>query len=110
MVVEPFVYAVGELGGNDSITVPAGFITDFASVPRLFWRLFPPWGKYGKAAVLHDYLYHKQRRSRREADAIFLEAMGVLGVPWLSREMMYAAVRAFGWAAWRSNRRKKEQV
>lgn len=39
------------------IRVPAGFVTDFASIPRAFWVVLPPTGKYGKAAVVHDYLY-----------------------------------------------------
>lgn len=107
-LVEPFTYDVGELGGDDSITVPENFLTDFASVPRLFWRIIPPWGKYGKAAVLHDWLYHVQDRSRRECDKVFLEAMGVLGVSWFKRRTMYRAVRMFGWSAWRANARKRK--
>ena len=39
------------------VVVPAGFATDFASVPRAFWRLLPPFGEYMLAAVVHDYLY-----------------------------------------------------
>ncbi|TQE91889.1 MAG: DUF1353 domain-containing protein, partial [Spiribacter salinus] len=31
------------------ITVPKGYRTDFASVPRFFWRLIPPYGRYAKA-------------------------------------------------------------
>ena len=34
------------------ITVPKGFETDFASVPRFFWRLLPPTGNYGKGSPL----------------------------------------------------------
>ncbi len=32
-----FGYDVGEEGSSKSINVPTGFITDFASVPRLLW-------------------------------------------------------------------------
>ena len=32
--------------------VPKGFVTDFASVPRPIWWLFPPWAKYGNATVV----------------------------------------------------------
>jgi len=35
------------------ITVPAGYRTDFASIPRLVWPLLPPVGRSGKAAVIH---------------------------------------------------------
>ncbi len=96
------------------ITVEAGFITDFASVPWPFWSLIRPWGRWGKAAVLHDWLYRHQYIllatnvptpiSRQEADLLFFGAMGELGVaPW-RRNLMYWAVRAFGWLAWRKKR------
>ena len=39
------------------VEIPNGFITDFASVPRLFWNIFPPIGNYRNAAIVHDYLY-----------------------------------------------------
>ena len=51
-LVEDLVYR----GRDDTFTVPAGFETDFASVPQLFLWLVPRSGKYAKAAVLHDYL------------------------------------------------------
>ena len=38
-------------GPQGSWIVPAGFETDFASIPRIFWRLLPPVGRYGKAAL-----------------------------------------------------------
>ena len=101
-VLEPFEYHVGEEGSGEVIAVPAGFITDFASVPRFFWRVLPPTGPYGKGAVIHDFLYSGQPPSydRARADAIFLEAMAVVGVNWLTRYTMYAAVRVGGGAVW----------
>lgn len=79
------------------ITVPAGFVTDFASVPKLLWNVLPPFGRYGKAAIVHDYLYRTQGyASKPVADAIFLEAMKALGVPTLTRYVMFYAVRLFG--------------
>jgi len=39
-----FGYDVGAEGSGDRIDVPIGFKTDFASVPRLFWAIFPQWG------------------------------------------------------------------
>jgi hypothetical protein len=90
---EHFDYHVGRLNSGDVISVPAGFRTDFASVPRVFWWLVPPVGRYGKAAVIHDYLYVVKTRSRKEADKIFLEAMEVLDVPKWRRKLIYFAVR-----------------
>jgi hypothetical protein len=39
------------------VQVPAGFLTDFASIPRFLWPILPPTGPYGPAAVLHDFMY-----------------------------------------------------
>lgn len=45
----------------------------------------------------------KQDRSRAEADGIFLEGMGLLGVSRWKKYLMYAGVRAFGWLGWWRN-------
>ncbi len=103
-VARELVYYVGEEGSDDKIVVPKGFVTDFASVPRLFWAFIPPDGSYTAAAVVHDYLYHTQERSRKESDLIFLEAMEVLGVVWWKRKVMYRSVRMFGWIPWKKKR------
>lgn len=95
-LLEGFSYEVGQLGSGDVIIVPARFQTDFVSIPRLFWVYENPLGDAAKAAVLHDWLYATAARPRREADAIFLEAMGVLGVDFLKRHALYCAVRVFG--------------
>jgi Protein of unknown function (DUF1353) len=100
-----FGYDVGSEGSGDTIDVPVGFRTDFASVPRVLWVFLPPWGRYGNAAVIHDYLYWVQSRSRQEADSILLEAMDVLGVSPLQKLPIYWAVRVAGWIAWRGNQR-----
>lgn len=88
------------IGGGKEIFVPAGFETDFASIPRGLWNLFPPTGSYGKAAVIHDFLYRMWGTSRADADKIFLEGMEVLGVNWVTRRVIYRAVRLFGGTAY----------
>lgn len=108
IILSDFGYEVGEEGSEDIVNVPIGFHTDFASIPRLLWAFLPRWGKYGNAAVIHDYLYWHQPRTRREADDIFLEGMEVLEVPKWKRKAIYFAVRWFGSIAWRSNQRKKQ--
>lgn len=109
IIERDFGYVTRAGGGVDRIEVPLEFLTDFASVPRLFWFVFPQWGKYGNAAVVHDYLYWSQLRPRVEADRIFHEAMSVLEVPGWQRFILYWSVRLFGWSAWRSNQRKKQR-
>ena len=98
-----FGYGVGGEDSQDQITVPVGFETDFASVPRPFWAILPKWGKYGNAAVIHDWLYWEQGRPRPAADAVLLEGMVVLGVSAVVRQTIYTAVRLFGWLAWYRN-------
>lgn len=94
-VYEPFEFYLSD-DNSDVIEVPAGFVTDLASVPRIFWTLLPPDGKYAKAAIIHDYLYDNALRTKKEADLIFLDGMTVLGVPKWKRTVMYWAVRMFG--------------
>ncbi len=83
-----------------TIRVPAGFVSDFASVPRFFWRVLPPWGRYSPAAVIHDHLYSTGKVSRADADRAFLTLMQRLGVPAWKRTVMYWAVRLFGGPAY----------
>ena len=87
--------------------VPAGFVTDFASIPRLFWRVLPPTGSYGKAAVIHDYLYRTGAFTRSICDGIFLEAMCELGVPGWKRRVMFRAVRLFGGSSYQAMARAR---
>ncbi len=106
-----FSYDVGEENSGETIKVPIGFITDFASVPRMFWWLYPKWGKYGNAAVIHDYLYWEQleKYPRNRADEIFLEAMNVLDVKESTANRLYWAVKNFAKGAWKNNTKAKAQ-
>lgn len=118
LVTAPFHYELGDKGSNRAVCVPEGFSTDFASVPRILWNIFCPTGKYGKAAVIHDFLYRggfvqrvefrentgyyiHEDVNRKESDAIFLEAMGVLGVGWFTRWTLYLGVRVGGHFSWK---------
>ena len=77
------------------VTVPAGFVTDLASIPRIARLAIPKNGRHRKAAVIHDYLCRLGLNfSRRLADRIFLEAMKVCGVSAIQRRLMYWAVAA----------------
>jgi hypothetical protein len=85
-----------------SIIVPMGYRTDLASVPRAFFWLFPPSGKYREAAVVHDFIYTNLTTiyTRSQADQIFMDAMSELGVSWWRRKMMWSAVRVGGRGNW----------
>jgi len=99
-LLSTFEYHVGAFPSPDVIRVPAGTVTDLASVPRLLWALFPPHGRWAKAAIIHDYLYANAIGSKAYADRTFLEAMEVLGVSRLTRRLMYWAVRIGGRGAY----------
>lgn len=75
--------------------VPSGFISDGATVPRIFWPVFPPIGRYLKATLVHDY-YLTQGFRRYQCDRWFRECLIDLGIsPWRV-SFMYGAVRFYG--------------
>ncbi len=100
----PLRYRTAE---DEIITIPAGFYTDLASIPRLLHALIPVNGRHRAAAILHDYLFVVQDRPRQAVDALFLEAMALSGVRWTQRHAMHAAVRLGGWLPWRANARAR---
>ena len=96
------------------ILIPKGFITDFATIPRIFQAIMPPTGtrknSYGKAAVLHDYLYDKDCLyifTRQEADLIFLEAMQARGVNRFVSWILYTCAKYFAKHRFRQESRYK---
>jgi hypothetical protein len=100
-VTQGFRYYIQNYDHPAWVYVPAGYLTDGASVPRLFWSLIPPWGAYGQAAVVHDIVCEYlsvtvdgQPRpvSRSTCDQILLEAMAVLEVPSIKRKVISSAV------------------
>lgn len=92
-VLSPLVYMRPSL---KVYVVPKGFITNYASVPKLplVYLVFNDLS--AKAATLHDYLYSKTRTQRRTADGVFLEALKVENTPAWKRYAAYFAVRLFG--------------
>ena len=95
-LVQPLEYR----GRDRRITVPAGTITDFASTPRMLWVLLPPFGRYMRAAVVHDHLYRTKGVDRRTADRIFFRIMVESRTRIFRALLMYTAVRWFGWLSW----------
>ncbi len=84
-------------GSREMFVVPAGMVTDFASVPRSFVWFIPQYGRYTKAAILHDYMWRYRAAEGLmrwiDADGIFRRAMRELDVAFLRRWIMWAAVR-----------------
>lgn len=101
-------YRVGD--SDIIITVPKGFVTDFASIPQPFWSAgLSPNGKYSKAAIVHDYLYWTQGCTRKQADNILMIAMKESGVDFATRMTIYEGVRLGGDTAWEANTAERIQ-
>jgi hypothetical protein len=97
---EPFMATVDDV----LITVPKGFASDYASVPRLP-VVFEALGGIGKlAALLHDFLYSSvcapalRLLGRAWADDVFYAALIEQGIARWKAWLMWAAVRAAGGA------------
>lgn len=101
-----------KLNKNNKITVPKGFKTDLASVPRGIWWFIAPFD-VARAGVVHDYLYYCIRQYRaatgehqdvclvsdakQAADKVFKEAMTLSEhVPVWKQWCAHKAVVLFG--------------
>lgn len=112
----------------ETIVVPAGFVTDLASIPRLVWSFYPPDGPWVKAAVIHDFLYDTQGDgrwnkhrgnarqtpyTRAESDQILREGMTDRSIGWWERTVIWTAVRLGGGNGWKRAgviRASREQI
>lgn len=82
-----------------TLTVPAGFVTDLASVPRIPGAYLLFGNRARRAAILHDWLY-TERYPRDWADAVFHAAMQhEVNAP--AAYAMWLAVRVGGAAYYR---------
>lgn len=83
------------------VTVPRWFVTDFASVPRVCWTIFPKSGTHNAAAIVHDFGCRVQRESRDVVNSRFLTILEWLDDNgWsnnrLKRKLFYRGVQLFG--------------
>ena len=75
--------------------VPCGFISDFASIPRVFWPLVghPADHKWREQSVLHDYLCRSGIIPRKLADQIWYDTLRDAGMGYIMAQTLYLAVR-----------------
>jgi hypothetical protein len=97
-LIAKLVYQDEEEG---TLTVPEGFVTDFASIRKLnnlitmpLYALLAGYGNY--ASTVHDYLYRNGKLTRARCDAVFYRALLAEGVAKWRAAIFYAGVRAFG--------------
>lgn len=103
----PIVWRPNQGQTFQPVEVPEGFVTDLASIPRVFWQVVTPEGRYAYAAVVHDFLYWTQLRPKSEADQILNLAMEDSKVNDAQRWAIYQAVDKLGQSAWDDNKRLK---
>lgn len=102
LVLQPYVY----LGDDLQITIPRGFVTDFASIPW-FCRLLaqPASGKHRRAHPFHDYMYQTGMFTRKESDLYWKRIMLEEGTPEYKATLLYDGVRAGAGGVWRNYRK-----
>lgn len=103
LLTDTLIFRSAALRGT--LAVPRGFQTDFASIPRFAWVLFPPADSYNPAAVMHDGAYANALMAqsgarvflvKRLADDLFEECLRAVGISLWRRWVMATAVRAYG--------------
>lgn len=97
VLLAPLACESGRIG---VVVVPEGFVTDFASVPRLPLAYFLAGGLAHAAAVIHDWLYTTHSTDRATADAVFQDAAKACGVSAWRAYLMWLGVRAGGASSW----------
>jgi len=105
IVRQPLTYRIGV--SQDRITVPVGFVTDFASIPQALQSIIRANGPYILPAVVHDYLYWTQACTRAQADSVLMLGMIENQVRDVHRVAIHDAVRIAGGFAWSDNARER---
>ena len=88
--------------GDSLVVVPANFLSDGLSIPRIFQGVFSKSPSYIFAGMLHDWLYKIRpcNMTRKQCDKLFLYWMRAYGVGW-TRKTIYRSVRIGGRKSWR---------
>jgi hypothetical protein len=122
VLLAPIEFTFGRKRSKRTIEVPACFVTDFASIPWPLTIVAAKWGRHGRPAILHDWLYQRGEGASGPGkfltDWVFLTSMvrldryilfrsrpPVVSHIWLSlsllsRILMWLGVTLFGWIAW----------
>lgn len=97
---------------GDVYSVPAGFETDGASIPRWLWPVCgtPLQAPRVVAAVVHDFLYGggDPEATKAEADDLYRDMQIALGIPRWKAYVEWAALRMFGKSHWYQTVKRKD--
>lgn len=97
-------------GEKHRIHIPAGFVCDGSSIPRVLWTLIGLHkdGKNREPSLVHDWLYMHQGRiperqyTRDEADRLYFDMLEAYGVPHTTAKRSFKGVQWFGSKHWRT--------
>lgn len=84
------------LSNDAEIVIPKNFEFDGSSAPRFLWWLFPSYGNFFFASLIHDYLYETKFYKQEFADSEMLIWSNVLNSNKIDNYFRYFAVRLFG--------------
>lgn len=98
-LLTPLIY----MADNEEIyTVPKGFVTDFASIPRIPIIFDSVGDRANLAATLHDWCYATPHPVTRErADWLLREGAVAQGCSLAVADTLYDGVRMFGEMYWK---------
>lgn len=82
------------------LVVPAGFVSDLASVPRVPGVFDLLGDRFHRAAYVHDWLYTAHPVDRETADRVLREAILASGGSVEQADAYFAGVRLGGWRRW----------
>ena len=80
--------------------IPAGFVTDGASIPRVVWSFSHPAAEFFEAAVIHDWMYDNAIQTKAYADRVFRDVALLYGAKRWKVGLAYRAVKRFGIGAY----------
>lgn len=101
-----------QLTNGDIFYIPAGFVWDLSSVPRILWWLLPPDSDGEIASLIHDFLYINKpygsgERARWFADLEMYKwsvvtngTKNLLSLRNIDNVVRYLGVVLFGWWVW----------
>ena len=98
-VVSDFAFTFGRA----NFIIPAGFVFDGFSNPRLFWRVLP--SSYGPRVLgpgcKHDYFYRTHAIPKEKADRLLEEGVRKNGLSKTAARLVYYGVKFGGAHAWK---------
>ena len=95
--------------------IPAGFVSNLASMPRLLYVIEPPHGRSAIPSVKHDYRYimlvgvekYGYRQARLHADRQYYLDLQAAGMKKYRAYLFYVGVRLGGWWPWRRHTQRR---